>query len=232
MSNIVVALGRLAQPTNCSATIKSFRPSRFLLRQRAHVLTQGLLTHFPLLSKSQAQEVVIKHANSGQPYLWAPSSETPSLPDISVSHSQSWVSVLLSSYSFPCAIDIEDMSLTRPYEKIAHWGFSKKEAQYVEKKGPLGFYALWTAKEALAKSRGLGLPQALKTHWDIYLDRFTTQEPFEVSVNHQSYILNQQIFHNQLFHTIIQKNHGVESTPVPLLIDHTPDTNDLNPKRK
>lgn len=218
MSNVIAGFSPLPYLADPFAAQKKVRPSRH--KQRCHSLhmARSLLNTFPSFADANTQDVVISRTPSGKPYLSSAPFSPKGLPSISISHSHKWVGVLLSSPPLVCALDIEDMSISRSIEKICQGYFSKKETHFVEKNGPRGFYALWTAKEAFAKSQEQGLFVALNTYWDSYLDRFTLHTPFQAKIGDHSYRLEQAILKDDLFCTIIQKTQGDPSNLTPTLI--------------
>jgi 4'-phosphopantetheinyl transferase len=81
--------------------------------------------------------------------------------EFSVSHSGDWGIMALSTTG-PVGIDIERHDTTRDFDALARRFFSTEEADALratphEAERIALFYALWTAKEALAKATGEGL---------------------------------------------------------------------------
>lgn len=95
-------------------------------------------------------------AASGQPLVFANAGLTPS---ISMSHSGVWVACALSLKS-PVGIDIEMVNSKRDTDGIALLAFGTGERARANSDGPLGFYRLWTLREAMAKANGQGISMA------------------------------------------------------------------------
>ena len=91
----------------------------------------------------------------GKPYF-----EASGAPAFSLSHTDGWAAAVLGDeHSGAVGIDIE---LLRPYPKasqIAARFFTEREARELAAHGEseLGFFQLWTRKEAVAKMKGRGL---------------------------------------------------------------------------
>lgn len=80
--------------------------------------------------------------------------------DFSVSHSGGWAMIALSSVG-PVGVDIEQHHARRDLAALARRFFHPEESAYVEAGDSAArlqrFYAIWTAKEAIAKATGEGL---------------------------------------------------------------------------
>ncbi len=82
-------------------------------------------------------------------------------PDIFVSLSHSKASLACAAtMAGPLGIDLETAQAGRAFDAIAAFGFGPAEARRAAKEGPVGFYRIWTLREAISKAEGLGLAQA------------------------------------------------------------------------
>lgn len=160
------------------------------------------------------KEVVIDHHPSGQPFLRfvTDSSGCESLPHISISHSGTWVGLVLSEREMPMGVDLEDMKgkERRSVTNLANSFFSPSEVQFVLRYDAIGFYRLWTAKEALAKFHAEGLSYALgvdmgeefKTHFE-GKDAFLINDPKIVLRLKSSLILTQFILDESVVCSVV-----------------------------
>lgn len=181
------------------------RPSLAIRRLAALALTRALLIDKGFLSPEQAKTVEIHRKKSGEPFLFSSENIDHLLPTISISHSGPWIACLLSPKETPSFIDMEDMTLLRPYKKLSAYAFSEEENQLVLQTGALGFYKLWTAKEAIAKCNGKGLTYALNIDLGLQLSSSTPSPQTIVKVVETHYHLFQNIKKGTLFITIAQK---------------------------
>jgi len=81
-----------------------------------------------------------------------------SIPSISLSHSGGWVAVALS-YAGTVGIDVEIHRPSRNFIEIAAAAFGSDEQRRVAVEGALGFYRIWTLREAMAKASGVGIAE-------------------------------------------------------------------------
>ena len=81
-----------------------------------------------------------------------------SIPSISFSHSGGWVAVA-SSYAGTVGIDVEVHRPSRNFIEIAAAAFGSDEQRRVAVEGALGFYRIWTLREAMAKASGVGIAE-------------------------------------------------------------------------
>lgn len=178
------------------------RPSLATRRLATLVLTRSLLVENRLFSLQQAKKVTIHRFKSGKPFLKFPKNINQLIPSISLSHTGPWMACLLSDKKTQAGLDIEDITINRPYKKLSEYAFSKKENEFVSQTGQLGFYRLWTTKEAIAKSRGKGLSDALKIDLGFQLARPLSAAQAEIKTTEGNYHLFQQIIDNSLLLTI------------------------------
>ena len=96
------------------------------------------------MQRTEKGKPFIVFAGSGQP--------VPRL-HVSVSHSGAYWACAVSDR--PCGLDLQEV---RPAaaERLAERFFSDRESAYIKEAGLMGFYELWTRREALAKYTGLG----------------------------------------------------------------------------
>jgi phosphopantetheinyl transferase len=82
-----------------------------------------------------------------------------SLPpvELSLSHSASLVACAVTDQA-AIGVDVEYAGRDRPFAAIAAAAFGAGEAALVAAKGAVGFYRIWTLREALAKALGTGFP--------------------------------------------------------------------------
>ncbi len=85
---------------------------------------------------------------------------------ISISHSKGVVAVAISNITSLFGLDIEKISLKRPFVKLAEHFYHNEEVKLIknEPKPELIFYRIWTLKEALAKTLCLPIAQLLSTN--------------------------------------------------------------------
>jgi 4'-phosphopantetheinyl transferase len=117
----------------------------------ARAMMRLLLAQYLSLS---ASELVFEYSKYGKPYL-----SCHEEIEFNLSHSENWA-VLGIGKKYPLGVDIEIFS-ERPYHGIGNHVFSTQENQALHKLPhslkPLGFFSLWSQKEALIKACGLGL---------------------------------------------------------------------------
>ncbi len=150
-----------------SSDLANKRPSQATRRAAALAIVRGVLVENQLVTDDVVKQITIKHHASGEPFLYFPKTMSSLSLHISISHSGTWIACLISSSEKPACIDLEDLSITRKYLKLAEHYFSEPEIDFVREQGPLGFYKLWTAKEAISKVQGKGLSQVLQTSLQI-----------------------------------------------------------------
>lgn len=137
------------------------RPSQATRRACGLAQARDLLVKNHILSTDEAKQTTIQRHESGEPYLEFPVGNEQPL-HISISHSGSWSACLISHAENQSAIDLEDLHIKRNFVHLAEHFFSPPEIEYVQQHGEEAFYRLWTAKEAIAKLQGKGLPEVLK----------------------------------------------------------------------
>jgi phosphopantetheinyl transferase len=88
---------------------------------------------------------------------------SPSVFEISISHSGSWLAVAASSV--PCGIDVEDASVPRRLDGAASIIMAPETfAAWREHGRPAAaFFESWTRREAIGKAAGRGLTEAILT---------------------------------------------------------------------
>lgn len=120
------------------------------------LLTHGLM-HMLLEHVSSEQGWRITKKNSGQPIA---TSRTGTQPySISLSHSNEWA-VCAISKTGPVGIDIE-FHKQRNFNKLAAFGFGKREQERIQTKGEDEFYKTWVLREAYAKMRSKSILSTL-----------------------------------------------------------------------
>ena len=185
--------------------INEARPSLEVRRIAALALARSLLAEQGIISHEQAKKVEIHRLKSGKPFLKSSQALEQVLPSISISHSGFWVGCFLSDKESPSGLDIEDITLYRPYKKLSEYAFFREENQFVSEAGQLGFYQLWTAKEAIAKCNGKGLSYALKIDLGFQLKNLLSNNETIVNIKNEDYHLYQQIVDNSLIMTLATK---------------------------
>lgn len=178
------------------------RPSLSLRRKATLILMRSMLIENGLFSLDQSKEIDIQRKDSGKPFLVSPSHQIGELPFISISHSGPWIACLLSDPHAESCIDIEDLTMNRPIKKLSSYAFSKDENKFVSEMGKIGFYTLWTAKEAIAKCRGQGLSTALKIDLSSQLATLRSKGYKVVKLGEVSYSLLQDTLSSNVFFTI------------------------------
>ncbi len=111
---------------------------------------------------------IVSRSPYGKPYF-----ETDSLPDFSLSHTDSF-SVAVINTDGPIGVDLEGFCREDSFEKISHRFFSESEQTRLKKsdKPHEDFLKLWTKKEALAKLTGKGLSSIVRKEQDIFGSSF------------------------------------------------------------
>lgn len=165
--------GQLSQP----------RPSFEVRRKLSDILVKSLLPQVP--------DVSIRRHESGRPYLI--STTTEFLPHISISHSGSWIGIVLSPPDQYTTLDLEDMTLPRSHQKIANNFFTEHEQLFFKEEGLIGFYKIWTAKEALAKNLDQTISSLLSVDIGRLLINRPLGTPFELYYCGHHFTLTQSI---------------------------------------
>jgi 4'-phosphopantetheinyl transferase len=152
----------------------------------------------------EVSAVEIYREKSGRPILVS-NTKNIILPNISISHSGSWIACVLSAFNDPACIDIEDIKIPRLYTQVAKYAFSQEEQKYILPGDKLEFYKLWTAKEAMAKCQGKGLKTVLRTNLGLQLCGTPLNKTIKVINKGKKYELLQSQFKNDLFYSIARK---------------------------
>lgn len=156
-----------------------------------------ILTRFML---PEVADLEIRRYDSGRPYLYS-SQFKEHLPLISISHSGAWIGIVLSRGDAYATIDLEDMSIARSYLDIAKNFFSQSENNLISAEDKLGFYKIWTAKEAIAKCLNQPIAQVLRFDLGDLLSNKPLASPFVAQILGGSYELYQGIIEGDLFYT-------------------------------
>lgn len=159
------------------------RPSFEVRRKLSDILVKSLLPQVP--------DVSIRRHESGRPYLT--STTTEFLPHISISHSGSWIGIVLSPPDQYTTLDLEDMTLPRSHQKIANNFFTEHEQLFFKEEGLIGFYKIWTAKEALAKNLDQTISSLLSVDIGRLLINRPLGTPFELYYFGHHFTLTQNI---------------------------------------
>lgn len=159
------------------------RPSFEVRRKLSDVIVKSMLPQIP--------DISISRSDSGRPYLT--SGNTKLLPNISISHSGSWIGIILSDTDHYTTLDLEDMSLARSHDKIAKNFFTEPEQQFFKDEGLIGFYKVWTAKEALAKNLDQTISSLLSVDIGRLLINRPLGTPFELYYLGHHFTLTQNI---------------------------------------
>jgi 4'-phosphopantetheinyl transferase len=75
--------------------------------------------------------------------------------EFNISHSGDYVVIAISSQ--PIGIDVEVINYDFDYTSLIPTIFSEEETEYINQSKTIGFYTLWTRKEAILKATGEGL---------------------------------------------------------------------------
>ncbi|MBW8309788.1 MAG: 4'-phosphopantetheinyl transferase superfamily protein [Candidatus Paracaedibacteraceae bacterium] len=178
--------------------------SASLSKQRIPFTLRRQLTHLIVLSlRPDIKDLEIRHEASGRPYLYS-SKASVDLPLISISHSGTWIGVILSDPSTYATLDLEDMTLPRSHASLSNNFFSETEKNLVLAQGALGFLKLWTAKEAIAKWQGEGINFVLNVDLGQALQGVVLKQPVQVCIEEKNYTLMQDILEGRLFYTVCQ----------------------------
>lgn len=141
---------------------------------------------------------------SGRPFLVSLQTKI-TLPHVSISHSGAWIGCVLSDQNAPMGIDIEDMTIQRSYLKIAQYAFSQTENTYVAQEGIIGFYRLWTAKEAIAKTLGRGLSDVLHMDLGLQLLNISLDDTCVIAVHETMYELTQKLIDDKIVCSFVRR---------------------------
>jgi len=205
-SNKIWQLSHTSEDDFDVVEMESKNPSVRLRRKATLALMRLMLTENGMFTPEQSQDIEIQRLESGEPILVSLSDLNRDLPWISISHSGPWIACLLSDAQSKACIDMEDLSKNRPVEKLAAHAFSDEETQYVLHMGKIGFYKLWTAKEAIAKCRGKGLSEALKMDIGSPFLKSAPRECTMVKLGEDSYSLYQKMTSFNVLFTIAKRN--------------------------
>jgi 4'-phosphopantetheinyl transferase len=189
-----------------SLDLNAARPTLTTRRLTTLSLARALLAEKGLLSHEQARRVEIHRLPSGKPFLKLPQAVQQELPSISISHSGSWIGCLLFDKDTSAGIDIEDLTMNRPYERLSAYAFSQEEHRFVSETGEVGFYQLWTAKEAITKCNGEGLSGALKINLSSIFENQNFRQLKKIKIENINYTLYQKIMDNSLLVTLAKKS--------------------------
>jgi len=137
--------------------------NRLLRIHHEQTLRQSLCGKLALLRLLEARGLgetpVIRRAEHGKPYF-----EDPALPPFSLSHSDSLsLAVLGSLGDAPIGADLQFVDPRRDTERLAlHFLLpEEREALAATDDPEIGFFRLWSQKEAVAKQSGEGLNAVL-----------------------------------------------------------------------
>lgn len=115
----------------------------------ARAILRCLLAKYLDITPSQ---IIFDYYDHGKPYI-------KHNIQFNLSHSGGWA-LLAVGEQYPMGVDLEYFS-DRPYEGIAQTAFSPIEINHLKQLPfylkPIGFYSLWSQKEAFIKASGLGL---------------------------------------------------------------------------
>lgn len=170
------------------------RPCLQSRRLMALWMIRQLLHEETGMTLSDVKTIWVDRFPSGAPYLRG----RDALPGISISHSGSWVACVLCPKNQSIGLDIEDMGIQRDYHRLADYAFSEAEGKSVKEIGVVGFYRLWTAKEALAKSSGKELSVVLKKNVGDEFPVHPILEEWSVKMDDQRYIIHQKILNDHI----------------------------------
>ncbi len=136
---------------------------RLLSVKNPSALAQGLsarLALYELAEGFDASSLEIRREESSKPYF-----ADTSLPAFSLSHTDPLaVAILAENNEGMVGVDLEIVSPHSAYEKIATRFFNEAEqAEFARSSGASldGFLRIWTKKEALSKTTGVGLARSL-----------------------------------------------------------------------
>lgn len=174
-------------------SLKSKRPPLVEKRQAAQYILKFLLAKDSCFPDKEIQDVQIKRSSTGKPFLSAKTTKSFPLPEISISHANRWVSCLLSSPQSALGLDIEYIAPNRPFKQIAAYAFTKNEMAYVNSHKEFGFYQLWTAKEALAKSNNKNLLPLFQVDLTPFLSPFKRVGTFKIIYEGKQLMLYQHL---------------------------------------
>jgi 4'-phosphopantetheinyl transferase len=181
------------------AALFTARASPLQRRRKSLSQVRELLIDNHLTSAEVARATSIKHHESGEPFLEFPEGTEVPLK-ISISHSGSWFACLLSEAIAPAAIDLEVLNRERNVLALAQQYFFDEEIVWVQKYGSVGFYRIWTAKEAIAKLNGQGLSCALQLRLDLNENFFSGET---IAFESDGYCLEQHVSQDYVF-TIVR----------------------------
>lgn len=125
----------------------------------AHAILRLILAHFTQVSPKQ---LCFGTESRGKPFLSAPELVHW---HFNLSHTETGVAIAIS-YGTPVGVDIEWMKSDRELVSLAERFFAPPEAAALrampEDQQQVGFYRLWTYKEAVLKATGSGITEELE----------------------------------------------------------------------
>ncbi len=139
-------------------------------------------------------DIEIKTTEMGKPYGHCLPASNP-IPDISISHSHNNTVAVLSQPGMRIGIDIEQLNRVHHDDLLVGGAFSNEEIILMEsiqsKERPTLIVGLWCAKEAAAKSLGLGLMGAPQK-WQV--TNFSASD-HKVTISYFGQILESQLWY-------------------------------------
>jgi 4'-phosphopantetheinyl transferase len=134
------------------------KADRMIASQRLNWMTAHATLRFfcGLLLQKSPLEVDFLLSENGKPYI----KNSPF--HFNLSHTDHSFAIAFSSSLV--GIDLESMSASFELKDVVEYAFSAEEKKYCENGADRArFFAVWTAKEALSKAIGSGLPDQMKT---------------------------------------------------------------------
>lgn len=114
-------------------------------------------------------DVEIYTTETGKPYAYCPTLQNVVLPDISISHTHGYMVAALGLEGMHIGIDLERQENCPSYQLLQE-AFTPNEKLLLEQLSPdiqpMAMLGIWCAKEAAAKSAGIGLGGKLQA-WEI-----------------------------------------------------------------
>ncbi len=148
--------GRIFSPSEIS-WVNGFRTLKKQVEWLSGRFAVKMLVHGFEKLREPLSSVTVSYGESGAPLL-----DRFSELSISISHSHEYaIAALLSGKGRRIGLDLERVEEKDP-EYIIHVAFTRREEEAIDRKDYLGFYTLWTAKEAYMKYIGKGFNESLK----------------------------------------------------------------------
>ena len=158
-----------------------------------------LLSH---IYNIKEKDIVVERDSNGKPFC-----NTTSNINFNISNNRNIISYIFSMDS-PVGIDIENINHKLAFHDIAEIFFTFTEQEYLKLSEdlPYDFYRIWTAKEALLKSNGIGIKYGCKSVEMI--DIIYNKHIFDYNFMDERYNIFSMNIGDDIIMTIAKKKNG------------------------